>query len=140
MTTRSVRFGDTGHAKFLAPRETETTDYQQNKKDILMNATKVALKVTPDDLYANIATINFLNVGDAIVRTGQPDHERHHCLTLCILVLKNGFVLTGESSCVSRANYDQGIGEAIALANAKDKMWPLMGYALREQLAVGAGQ
>lgn len=59
-------------------------------------------------------------------------------LTFCVLVLKNGFTVTGESACASPENFDAEIGRKIARQNAVNKIWPLMGYALREKLAGGA--
>lgn len=55
-------------------------------------------------------------------------------LTFCVLVLKNGFTVTGESACVSHENFDANLGRKIARANAIGKVWPLMGYALKERL------
>jgi hypothetical protein len=56
-------------------------------------------------------------------------------LTFCVLVLKNGFTVTGESACASPENFDPEIGREIARQNAEQKIWPLMGYQLRETLA-----
>ena len=56
-------------------------------------------------------------------------------LTFCVLVLRNGFTVTGESACASPENFDADIGRKIARANAVQKIWPLMGYALRNKLA-----
>lgn len=100
-----------------------------------LKARAVAPRVTLGDLDANIAAINYINVGKAIARANQPDHESHHLLTICVIVLKNGFTVTGESSCASPENYQEDIGQAIAFDNAKRKIWPLMGYALKEKLA-----
>lgn len=55
-------------------------------------------------------------------------------LTFCVLVLKNGFTVTGESACASPENFDDELGRKIARQNAVDKMWPLMGYALKQKL------
>lgn len=55
-------------------------------------------------------------------------------LTFCVLVLKNGFTVTGESACASPENFDAEVGRKIARANAINKVWPLMGYALKERL------
>lgn len=55
-------------------------------------------------------------------------------LTVCCLTLHNGFLLTGESSCVSKENFNQEIGEKIAFENARDKIWMLEGYLLKEKL------
>jgi hypothetical protein len=51
------------------------------------------------------------------------------------LVLKNGFTVIGESACASPENFDAELGRKIARTNAIDKVWPLMGYALKEQLS-----
>ena len=52
-----------------------------------------------------------------------------------MLTLGNGFTVTGESACASPENFDAEIGRNIARANAVQKIWPLMGYELRTQLA-----
>ena len=56
-------------------------------------------------------------------------------LTFCVLVLKNGFTVTGESACASPENFDAELGRKIARRNAVQKIWPLMGYALKGRLA-----
>jgi len=58
-------------------------------------------------------------------------------LTICVLVLRNGFTVTGESACASPENFNPDIGRRIARENAVQKMWPLMGYALKDKLAGG---
>lgn len=55
-------------------------------------------------------------------------------LTFCVLVLKNGFTVTGESACASPENFDAEIGRKIARQNATNKIWPLLGFRLRDQL------
>jgi hypothetical protein len=55
-------------------------------------------------------------------------------LTFCVLLLKNGFTVTGESACVSTENFDAELGRRIAREHAIEKLWPLMGYALAEKL------
>ena len=55
-------------------------------------------------------------------------------LTVCCLTLKNGFAVTGESACASPENFDSEIGEAIAFNNAKEKIWQLEGYLLKQRL------
>ena len=55
-------------------------------------------------------------------------------LTFCVLVLKNGFTVTGESACVSPENFDPEIGRNIARQNAVDKVWPLLGFSLKQKL------
>lgn len=58
-------------------------------------------------------------------------------LTFCVLVLRNGFTVTGESACASPENFNSEIGRKVARANAVEKCWPLMGYALKQKLSEG---
>jgi hypothetical protein len=55
-------------------------------------------------------------------------------LTVCCLTLKNGFNVIGTSAAVSLANFDEELGRKIARANAKDKVWELEGYLLKQRL------
>lgn len=55
-------------------------------------------------------------------------------LTICLLTLANGFTVTGESACASPENFDAELGRKIARENAKQKIWALEGYVLRERL------
>lgn len=56
-------------------------------------------------------------------------------LTFCVLVLKNGFTVTGESACASPENFDEEIGRKIARQNAVNKIWLLEGYLLKQKLS-----
>ena len=66
--------------------------------------------------------------------TGCPQFGSLDLLTFCVLVLKNGFTVTGESACASPENFDAEIGRKIARQNAVQKIWPLMGYELKQNL------
>lgn len=59
-------------------------------------------------------------------------------LTVCCLHLRNGFTVTGESACASPENFDPEIGRKIARQNAREKIWGLEGYLVREKLHEGA--
>ena len=98
-----------------------------------------APRITPADLEANIASEWYINAGDSVVPDDfQPPVPANHplrLLTFCVLVLKNGFTVTGESACASPENFDAELGKKIARQNAVEKVWPLMGYELRSKLA-----
>jgi hypothetical protein len=65
-----------------------------------------------------------------------PTHgESLGLLTFCVLVLKNGFTVTGESACASPQNFNAELGRKIARGHAVAKIWQLEGYLLRERLA-----
>lgn len=67
--------------------------------------------------------------------------EEYHLLTdvltVCVLTLENGFTVIGESACASPANYNKEIGDRIARDNAKEKIWVLEGYLLKQKLFEG---
>lgn len=95
-----------------------------------------APRVTPADLEANIVSEHYHSPWAA----GQqgwagPESAALDTLTFCVLVLRNGFTVTGESACASPENFDAALGRKIARENAKQKLWPLMGYALKQQLS-----
>ena len=57
--------------------------------------------------------------------------------TICSLILLNGFVVNGESAAASKENFDEEIGRKIAYENARDKIWMLEGYLLKQKLFEG---
>lgn len=60
-------------------------------------------------------------------------------LTVCCLTLRNGFQVTGESASASPENFDEEVGRKIARRNARDKIWSLEGYLLKQDLHIQAG-
>lgn len=85
-----------------------------------------APRVTPADMEANIKDmeiVKHVSVGGQVLRW-------------VIITTANGFAVTGRPSVsVSPENDDPEIGVAVAIANAKNELWPLMGYELRSKLA-----
>jgi hypothetical protein len=65
--------------------------------------------------------------------------QYHHfagtALTVCCLTLSSGYSVAGCSAAASPENFDAGLGQAIALADARDKLWSLEGYLLRDRLS-----
>ena len=95
-----------------------------------------APRITPDDIEANIASEHYFTAGQGVNGAHGPVvyDQALNLLTFCVLVLKNGFTVTGESACASPENFDAEIGRNIARQNAVNKIWPLMGYELRTKL------
>lgn len=100
-----------------------------------------APRITPADIEANIAAERYFTAMNGLAGSSPELAERKDIadslslLTFCVLVLKNGFTVTGESACASPENFDAEIGRKIARANAINKVWTLMGYALKERLS-----
>ena len=105
-----------------------------------------APRVTPDDIEANITGEVYFTAADGYRNSPCYDPNGHaheplpvpaplELLTFCVLVLRNGFTVTGESYCADAERFDAELGRKNARQNAVQKIWPLMGYALKERLA-----
>lgn len=105
-----------------------------------------APRVTPADIEAAIDSEVYFTAQHGVegAMSRLELHARHPgggapagslgLLTFCVLVLRNGFTVVGESACVSPENFDAELGRDIARKNAVAKIWPLMGYELKERL------
>ena len=123
---------------------------QQIEQDIQAAGANVAPRITPADIEANITSEHYFTAAQGALGFacnkdwfdgldgpfGEPGRERGalDLLTFCVLVLRNGFTVTGESACASPENFNAEIGRKVARANAVAKVWPLMGYELKERL------
>lgn len=81
----------------------------------------IAPRLTPDHINSQIVASQFCVFDDTT-------------LTVCCLILKNGFTVTGESACASAENFDEEIGRRLAFDNAREKIWQLEGYLLRNEI------
>ena len=87
-----------------------------------------APRVTPADMEANIVHTDIVK---HVARGGQ-------VLRWAVITTRNGFAVTGNpSASVSPENDDAEVGEAVAIANARNALWPLMGYELKSKLTAG---
>ena len=119
-----------------------------------IDAKAVAPRIMLDDIEANIFSEHYFTARDGRRGAiqdgtyegrerptfGEADLVRLDLLTFCVLMLRNGFMVTGESACASPENFDAEIGRKIARENAINKVWPLMGYELRSKLAKSISQ
>ena len=89
-------------------------------------------RVALADIEAAIAG-EYWMTGDQAA-AGSPIMEPLKILTICILVMKNGFTVIGHSAPASPDNFNAELGRKFARENAMRQLWPLMGFALRESL------
>ncbi len=117
-----------------------TTPDQQLETEIQAAGANVAPRITPSDIEVNIASEYYFTAAQGVdmadpEMTDAKMPQALKMLTFCVLVLRNGFTVTGESACASPENFNADIGRKIARQNAVAKIWPLMGYELRTRLA-----
>ncbi len=99
-------------------------------------AVATAPRVALADIEAAIAARYDTTAERALRReVGVPIHESLKLLSICVLVMKNGFVVIGKSAPASPENFNAELGRKFAYEDAVRQLWPLMGYALRDRLA-----
>lgn len=96
-----------------------------NTEEMIQAKGLTAPRVSLADVEANIVDTEIVT---HTTKSGQ-------VLRWAVLTMRNGFAATGKPSCaVSSANDNAEIGAQVAITNAKDEIWPLMGYALKQKL------
>lgn len=97
--------------------------------DLLSNAqlaekleVRPAPRITMEFIKQRIMSYGFMRMDNL----GSPT------VTVCNIIIDNGFSVRGESACVNEANYDKAIGEKLAYEDAFKKLWPLFGFMLAE--------
>lgn len=111
-----------------------TSPTDREFEQMLQDKGLTAPRITPDDVKVNIASEHYFTAAQAL-RLGGTEPHPLDLLTFCVLVLQNGFTVTGESACASPENFDAEAGRIAARRNAENKIWPLMGYELKCRLA-----
>ncbi|HHU5773785.1 TPA: Gp49 family protein [Escherichia coli] len=120
---------------------------QQIEKEIVEKG-KTAPRITPQHIEDVIISENYFTAAEGVhganellkphespIDYYQEAHPAESLLTFCVLVLRNGFTVTGESACASPENFDAEIGRKIARQNAVNKIWMLEGYLLKQKLS-----
>lgn len=101
-----------------------------------------APRVSLADMTAAIDSVHFINAGDAVERTNVTEEDGApaslHLMTLCFITMRNGFVVVGKSAPAHPENYDAGKGKQFAKEDAMRRIWPLMGFSLRDRLQLEA--
>ena len=108
---------------------------------------RTAPRVSLADIEAGIGNVYWMSAGKAALNAhaangrGGNSTTRHpfahnplDLLTICLVVLRNGFVVVGTSAPASPENFDQKLGDELAYEDAVRKIWPMAGYALRDRL------
>ena len=101
------------------------------------------LRITPGEIEASIERCFYFTGEDGVrgamgqVPVVSDGYNRLGMLTFCVLILRNGFTVTGEYACTSPKDFDSESSHNIARQNAVAKIGPLMGYQLHSKLAGG---
>jgi hypothetical protein len=93
--------------------------------------------ISPNSLFVGLGAASIENGKDG----SPPKHESVEALkvlSICILVMKNGFTVIGKSAPTSPQNFNAEFGRKFAYEDAIRQLWPLMGFALRDRLTAAS--
>ena len=125
-----------GAVVILVQEEPKTVEQQIEQE--IQSKNLNAPRLTPDHIDSKIKAVEYILPRDVCKRdNGVEVFDAPlplQTLTFCILTLENGFTVTGEYACASPENFDAEIGRKIAFENAREKIWLLEGYLLKEKL------
>lgn len=96
---------------------------------------KTPNRVSLESMNSKIAAEYTFTADKAIAGAGMPATTALEVLTICVIVMKNGFTLIGKSAPADAGNFNAELGAKFAREDAIRQLWPLEGYALREKLA-----
>src|SRR6516225_9220467 len=108
--------------------------FQPRGKFMPLNASEAAIEAELKTKGLNAPRLTPADIDAVIV--GEDYHVfPGTTMTVCALKLRNGFVVVGESAAASPENFDEAIGRRIARENARNRIWALEDYVLRERLS-----
>lgn len=84
---------------------------------------KTPNRVTLDSMLTKIVDEEYLH----------PESIPH--MTICVLVMKNGFGVVGKAAPADAANFNEELGHKFSKEDAVRQLWALEGFALRERLS-----
>jgi hypothetical protein len=108
--------------------------------DAAAAAVAKAPRVTLDDIKAQIASTFFCSAADAAAcnyggrQPTNQQREQLRVMTICIMVMMNGYTVVGKSAPASPENFNAELGRKFAYEDCIRQLWPLLGYTLRQRL------
>lgn len=105
----------------------------QVSDELAANVQKTPNRVSLQDIEDKIAGEYWFTADKAVGNA--PVLDSLKVMTICILVMKNGFTVIGKSAPADADNFNEALGRKFAREDAVRQLWPLEGYALRERLS-----
>ena len=98
-------------------------------------AVAVAPRVTLMDIENAMGAVYHFNAHEAVMLLKCPAVHDLRTLSICLVVMRNGFMIVGKSAPTSPANFNQELEQRLAYEDCVRQIWPLMGFALRDRLS-----
>lgn len=122
----------------------EVVHHEPTVEQLILDMNLTAPRITPEMVKNNVRSAYYFTAKQGVEGMnrengshycGPPEDEKElRVITVCVLILQNGFKVTGISAPVSTENFNEEVGRKVARENAEQEIWPLMGYELKCQL------
>jgi hypothetical protein len=104
-----------------------------------------ALKISLADIESEISHVAYMT-GDRFLKHAEFRHSIDKgvhikdaaVMTICVVVMKNGYLVVGTAAPASPENYDKAHGQKLAYDKCVAQIFPILGYQLKEQLHTSA--
>jgi hypothetical protein len=95
--------------------------------------------VSKESIETKIKSVVYLNAGKAAEdeygdALSEDVLKNLNLVTICIIILENGFKVEGMAACIDPANYNEQKGRECAYEKAFEKIWEVEGYLLRQAM------
>lgn len=104
--------------------------------DAAAAAVQVGPRASKESIEAKIREVHYIRPSLALNRSVSAT-DGLRTMTICLIEMQNGFIVTGESAPAAPENFNEDLGKQFAYENAFRKLWPHEGYLLRERLHLG---
>lgn len=116
LESRISRFQGSATSESIRPNKSET-EIEQDIQDKGLNAPRL----TPDLIDSCIKDVDYYRFSNGT-------------MMVCCITLENGFSVTGNSACASPENFIEELGKDISFKRAREQIWQLEGYLLKQKL------
>lgn len=101
------------------------------KEDNMLSEKEIEQEIQDKGLTAPRLTPDLI---DATIKYAEYWRVPNTTVTVCAVILQNNYVVVGKSAAASMANFDEELGRKIAFDNAREQIWALEGYLLKQKL------
>jgi Phage protein (N4 Gp49/phage Sf6 gene 66) family len=96
-----------------------------------------SVRITDDESKSVQKTPNRVSLDSMLAKVFDEEYIRPESIehmTICILVMENGYAVVGKSAPADAENFDEELGKKFAKEDCIRQLWALEGYALREKM------
>jgi Phage protein (N4 Gp49/phage Sf6 gene 66) family len=110
---------------------------QETDEERFARTALLSVRVTDEESKAAQKTPNRVSLDSMLVKIAHEQYLNPRViphLTICVMLMENGYAVVGKSAPADPENFDDELGKKFAKEDCIRQLWALEGYALREKL------